>query len=752
MSLGQRTFIVYLLILVFGVGLSGFIYTRGANISKQTASLVDNQLPRIALIGDLRTAVVEHERLLYEYYATEGEALPADINSTYGRLAETTATLQRAFPLLVPELNTANIQFIQVQSLSQKLGEVLQHKPVNWNLARDILIEITSRNRKIVPLLDSLIEKIHADGKQVADNINSDIQFTNIFVVGISLLILVIAGFVGWYVNLYIQEDAVRLRLSMFPERNPRPVLSFDWHGKLTYANPAARLMVENMPDNIRAVEDLLSGGYLQQFSALKKTRDYYHQWQAKIGNYYFDYVVSILRDQRVFQLHINDITSQHELEQRLRFQAFHDATTEFPNRRQFELDLEMALAKFPVPKTAVIFSSIDRFDLVTLSSSHHVGDQLAKAVVTQLNEIANLFRSESQCINVYHFGSADFGVLISGIKNNKDVWYAWKQLKASLDRPITIESKEFYVRLSAGVSVTPSHGVSKSVLIKNTDTALAKAKGQSGNNMLMYSEGMSVHEQHWLKIESDLRHAINLKQLEVYYQPKVTSNNRTLLGAEALLRWRNSHGEYIAPEEFIPVAEQSGLMIPIGDWVIRSACMQASLWCNSSARAENNPSIAINLSAKQFQHYKFIETVEAIFKETNVNPENIEFEITESSIMQDIDHSIELMDKLKNMGCTLSIDDFGTGYSSLSYLKQFPVDKLKIDRSFVRNVIDNDNDQAIVKTIIGLAHNLHLSVVAEGVETEAQFELLSEWGCEEIQGFVISKAIPANEFTKKFL
>lgn len=753
MSLRQRTFIIYLLIVVFGVGLSGFIVTRGSTISKNTANLVNEQLPRIALVGDLRTVMVEHERLLYEYYATtQRDTLLPAINLTYNELAASAEALQQAFSETVPALNAARGQFSQVQLLSQRLDQTLHSASVDWDLARALLVDITAINRSVTPLLDELIKKIHNDGNFVADTINQDIKFTNIFVVSFSILVLIVAGFIGWAVSQYVQESAMRLRLSMFPERNPRPVLSFNWHGKLTYANPAAKLMLEDMPDNIQKIEDLLSDNYLQQFNALKKTRDRYHQWQADVGGRCFDYVVSLLRDQRVFQLHISDITSQKELEQRLRFQAFHDPFTEFPNRRQFELDLELALANFPIPKTAIIFSSIDRFDLITSSSGYHVGDLLIKAVAEKLNDIAGLFRSKSQFIHVYHFGSAAFGVLISGMEHDNDVWYAWKQLKNALERPLLIESKEFYVGLSAGVSVTPSHGTDRAVLIKNADAALTRAKAQGGNNMLMYSDGMALREQHWMKIELELRQAINLKQLEVYYQPKISSNNSTLLGAEALLRWRNNSGEYISPEIFIPVAEQSGLIIPIGNWVIRSACMQASVWQHSNMDGKNKPIIAINLSAKQFQYHKFIETVSAIFKETDVNPECIEFEITESSIMQNIEASISLMGKLKNMGCGLSIDDFGTGYSSLNYLKKFPVDKLKIDQSFVKNVISSENDRAIVKTIIGLARNLNLRVVAEGVETEEQFQLLSAWGCEEVQGFYFSEAIPANDFTKKYL
>jgi EAL domain-containing protein (putative c-di-GMP-specific phosphodiesterase class I) len=317
------------------------------------------------------------------------------------------------------------------------------------------------------------------------------------------------------------------------------------------------------------------------------------------------------------------------------------------------------------------------------------------------------------------------------------------------MSQAIIINDSEFHLSLTIGISHYPSHGQDADALLANADAALTRAKLQ-GDGILCYSLDIQQKEQAWIEIERDLRQAIEKQQLQLYFQPKIKAQKHKISGVEALIRWQKDDGQMVSPAQFIPVAEQTGLIITIGDWVLEQGIKQAIQW-QKDYSLDDEFTLAINLSAKQFQHPDFIDKLVRLVENHSLKTSTIELEITESLLINDINKSIEIMHQLKVMGFKLSIDDFGTGYSSLSYLKQFPIDKLKIDRAFVMDLEVNQDDKVLAKSIIDLAHNLNLSVVAEGVENQTQLAIIEQLGAEEIQGFYFSKPLKPEDLEQKY-
>jgi EAL domain-containing protein (putative c-di-GMP-specific phosphodiesterase class I) len=314
----------------------------------------------------------------------------------------------------------------------------------------------------------------------------------------------------------------------------------------------------------------------------------------------------------------------------------------------------------------------------------------------------------------------------------------------AALREPFSIEGHDIEVALSAGISMFPAHGATFDVLLRRAETAMRAARSISRGTFRFYCEEMSRSEEERLALEADLRHAIRDGQLELHYQPKVDIASGRVRSAEALLRWRHPQRGFVPPNVFIPIAEEGGLILSIGEWVLRQACSQMRAWLDSGLPPLR---VSVNLSAKQFRHGDLTAVVCSALEDAQLQPGYLELELTESSIMHDAEASAATLQLLSTMGVHISIDDFGTGYSSLSYLWRLPLDKLKIDRSFVRELLSNPDDVAIVKAIISLAHSLRLGVVAEGVETLEQLEHLRELGCDQYQGFYCSPAVPPDAF-----
>jgi diguanylate cyclase (GGDEF)-like protein/PAS domain S-box-containing protein len=434
------------------------------------------------------------------------------------------------------------------------------------------------------------------------------------------------------------------------------------------------------------------------------------------------------------------DLSQNRQTQEKLNHLAYHDALTDLPNQVLFKdrLKQAIALSRRNDQMQAVLLLNLDRFKTINDSLGYTAGDRLLQSVAQRLSSCVR----ESD--TVARFGGDEFAVLLTQIPRAQDAANVASAIKNALDQAFLFEDQEIFVSSSIGISLYPHDGRDTAALLKNAGAALDRAKNLGGNVYQFYTAGGTTRALKQLVLESNLRPGLERSEFVVYYQPQVDIRGFHLVGMEALVRWQHPSLGLLYPNEFIPLAEESGLIIALGDFVMRTACAQNMAWQDAGLMPLR---LSVNFSARQFQQQSFIADVGHILKETNLDPRWLELELTESSIMKDPEAAIEKLHELKLMGIKVAVDDFGTGYSSLNYLKRFPIDTLKIDRSFVSDVCKDPHDTAIVRAIINLGHALDLTVVAEGVETKEQLQYLSALECDVLQGFLFSKALPAATF-----
>lgn len=436
------------------------------------------------------------------------------------------------------------------------------------------------------------------------------------------------------------------------------------------------------------------------------------------------------------------DITDRKKAEETAEHLAYHDALTGLPNRKLFLDRLQQVLfrAKRKKRKFAILYLDLDRFRWINDSYGHEKGDLLLKRIAEILN------RCLGEEVTISRPGGDEFIILLPEVTHEDGVTHAINRLLSELKKPIEWEGTELYVTVSIGAVVYPTDGEDAESLMKNVDQALFTAK-QTRNTYHFFSQSQQSKSLDLLQMESDLHKAIKRNELMVYYQPQVHLMTGEILGLEALLRWKHPKKGYISPARFIPLAEQTGLIEEIGKWVMKSACEQLKMWLDNGFPPMK---VSVNLSLRQFQQPDLVDMVAGILHETGVDPAHLQLEITES-MTADVEYASQLLKQLKELGVRISMDDFGTGFSSLHYLRSFPLDQLKIDHSFVRAITSDPKDAAIVKTIIEMAHNLGLSVIAEGVETEEQLHFLKEKGSDGIQGYLFSPPLAPEVFEMTF-
>jgi len=422
-----------------------------------------------------------------------------------------------------------------------------------------------------------------------------------------------------------------------------------------------------------------------------------------------------------------------------LRHMATHDALTGLPNRTLLEdrLQQAMAQAQRTSQSFAVLVCDLDRFKLVNDSMGHHAGDQFLQEVARRLDGV----RREGDTLA--RQGGDEFVFVMSPPSAEADAEALTRRALSALGVPLHIAGMDIYVAASFGLAVYPRDGARVEALLANADAAMYSAK-QRGNCMQRFSAALGGTAHRRLQLENDLHTAMKEGQFELHYQPKVETESGAIRSAEALLRWKHPERGYIPPVEFIPIAEETGQIGAIGTWVLQEACRQVRRWIDAGYAPLR---VGVNISAAQFHEAGLVETVRAALEEVRLDPQWLEIELTESCVMSNPEESIRLLEELSRMGIVVSVDDFGTGYSSMSYLRRFPIDMLKIDRTFVAEMDTREEDTNIVQAIVSLAHGLRLKVVAEGVETRAQLETLRNLGCDQYQGFHFSPALPADQF-----
>jgi diguanylate cyclase (GGDEF)-like protein len=434
-----------------------------------------------------------------------------------------------------------------------------------------------------------------------------------------------------------------------------------------------------------------------------------------------------------------NDISERMHYEEQLAHQAKHDALTDLPNRSLLEDRLRQVLnhAHRQKWKMAVVFVDLDHFKFINDSLGHELGDRL---LVTVANRLKDCLREVD---TVARQGGDEFVLILSDIQDDQAITQTLQRIIAAVAEPVSLGNRNLVVTCSVGVSIYPEDGQDSQTLLKSADIAMYRAKEQGRNCFQFYTAELNARVTERLTLESALRRALEQGEFLLHFQPQVDLRSGRITGVEALCRWLHPEIGMIAPSRFIPLAEDTGLIVQLGEWVLTAACVQVKVWLDAGLPI---PSVAVNISAVQFRQGNIVQTVKRVLESTGLAPQYLELEITESLAMHQAEQVITIMAELKVLGVQISLDDFGTGYSSLSYLKRFPLDKLKIDQSFISDVATDLGDAAIVRSVILLAHSLGLVVIAEGVETAEQLAYLCGQQCDQIQGYLFSRPIPADD------
>ncbi len=547
-------------------------------------------------------------------------------------------------------------------------------------------------------------------------------------------------------------------KLSLAVKQSPATVVITDLLGAIEYVNPKFTRITGYTLDEVRGLNPrILQSGNMpaEVYRSLWETISQGEEWHGELenkrkdGSLFWELAsISPVRDQAGNITHFigvkEDITERKRYEERLQYMATHDELTGLVNRTllQDRLAQSMSCAHLSGRHVAILLLDIDRFKMINDSLGHDFGDKLLRAVAQRLLQVV---RSGDL---VARLGGDEFVVLLSEVEEASTAGLVAGKLLQKLAWPFTIDNREIIVTASMGICLSSPENADGITLIRNADIAMYRAKS-AGNNFAFYSPEMNSQILETMELESALRLALEREEFCLHYQPKVDLASARITGFEALIRWNHPQRGMVSPVDFIPLAEETGLIVPIGSWVLLEACRQAKAW---QAQGLPHLTVAVNLSARQFRKGDLAQSVSAILEQTGLDAQLLDLEITESMVMDDSDGAEQTMHNLKQLGVKLSLDDFGTGYSSLNCLRRFPVDTLKIDRSFINDVASDQSCASVATSIIAIAHNLKLDTVAEGVETREQLAFLAGCGCDAYQGFVFSKPLPAEQFADLFI
>ncbi|PIE32623.1 diguanylate cyclase [candidate division KSB3 bacterium] len=535
-------------------------------------------------------------------------------------------------------------------------------------------------------------------------------------------------------------------------ESAPDPVVVYDMEGKVSYLNAAfSRVFgwtleesknreidfvpTDQLADSRELFLKIAQGEMLNGIETSRLTKDGRWVDVSISGAGFFDKQGGLQGS----VITIQDITSRKKSEEEIRFIAYHDTLTGLPNRKAFYMQLEGELKESPHyvqhdrrgkgTRCALLFLDLNKFKNVNDTLGHDIGDELLKIVTDRL--CSSVRKSDL----VFRLSGDEFTILLNDLSNDRDIVKVVEKIQEVIAEPYHVKNHELYVTVSIGISMYPDDGEDVETLVKNADMAMYAAKEES-EGYRFFTEAMNQKALERMRLESSLRTALQNRQFVVYYQPLVKGDSQ-IAGVEALLRWHHPEFGVVSPAKFIPLAEETGSIISIGKWVLFTACRQVKKWIDMGY---SRFYVSVNLSARQFKEPDLVETIEHVLDDVGLPPECLKLEVTESGIMEDPEQAVVKMTLLRKRGIYFSIDDFGTGYSSLSYLKRFPIDILKIDRSFVMDAPTNEGDREIIKTIISMARNLNLNTVAEGVETQEQQDFLTSQGCHMMQGYYFGR------------
>ena len=730
-------------VFTLGVVFSVLILVYSTDVQNVSNRLVHDDLPLLRQIAALKVEIAHQEAVLYEYYGTgERERFEREFESSRQKSLNLIREIERGYGWVEP-LPSVHASYGQLAAIGRDLQRTLAVAPEAWGELHITLSGASEVVQDIQAELDALAVLIEgraaASGRLTEKTVRQMANAAILF----AMAIVLIAVFVGYYVSAYLRESAERRRLAVFAERNPNPVMRLKLSGEIIYANAAANELARRMgADSVRV---LLPVDLSERLTALRTADDErYDVWQYQREARALECGIHYLPDLASFHAYVADATERRLNEEKLVFHAYHHPLTGLPNRRMFQEVIEQTLAEpeHSGLQAAVFLLGMDRFKVVVDTLGHAVGDQLLQAVAARLSTLIHGYREMCGNCTLHHFEGDLFAVLGPALTSDKAPALIAEKLLNGLAEPLYVAGREFSLSFSIGIAVFPVDGKDALTLLKNADSAMHGVKRHGGHGFRMYKPEMNAFAEELLQLESYLRHAIERDELRLHYQPQVNVHTGEVTALEALLRWEHPQRGLLEPKDFIALAEESGMIVPIGEWVLRSACRQNRAWRD---HGRIRTAVAVNISARQFHQQDLPQLVGTVLADTGLPADALELEITESVAMHDVERTVAMLQELKNMGVRLAIDDFGTGFSSLAYLKRFPIDKLKVDQSFVHHMTTDGNDAAIARAIVTLGHAMKLTVCAEGVETPEQLSRLRQYDCDEAQGLLYSPPVPAH-------
>lgn len=730
--------LIYGVIITLGIVLSSFVYLSTQNVEDNTLALVEQEIPIFEQLQRLDTLFIEEELYLNEYYASQNRNLyQENFKQTSVQTEQVLESLysQNVKPEQIRELKAIHSKIVEMAvEFDQNMEFGDRNETAMWDLARRHLEMFAMYRLEVKPIIGKIVAETNRRVENSYLQTKTSLTQTSQIVLAYSFLILIFAIFIGRHVKNYIFVSVKNKRLALFPQRNPNPILSLDQDNHVTFANPATRKLLKEL--NLEMVDfcsTLLNHVKQHQVDIAKQDLTS-HKFEFPLSGKILDCELHWLKDLETWDLHLVDITKRKEAEAQILYQAFHRLDTGLYNRNKFVQTLD----ELTQTDNHVAIGSMEVRAYSRLVS--RLGLDMANTVMIELAELLDQLFEDALAQHDYQFfqtSDKQFSLIINTEFCTEQINKLVRTVESA------VENKTFcnglHIELDFGFGCYPDHAQSSTDIIRCVNIALDHAIAIEHSSLVVFNNELGDAISKELELAEALREAIEQEKLQLHYQPQLNIQQDQIIGVETLVRWP-VEGGFISPAEFIPVAEKTGMIIPLGEWIATQACLQAK---QLVAEGFSDIVVAINISPQQFQHPSFYEMILGILSHTQVAPENIELEITEGVIMYNENDTIDLLKKLRDLGLKLSIDDFGTGYSSLSYLKQFPIDKLKIDQSFIKSIDQNDADKAIVSTVVDLGNNLGLTLIAEGVEEASHLSILKDMGCQEIQGYYFSKPLP---------
>lgn len=700
-------------------------------VQKSNTTLAQSQLPLFEKTQQLRSVLALQNLSFHNYY----------LNNNDDTFYQTFNQHRRDAILLIKQIaldfgensNTIllNTNLDKIDTLANEMQSVMA-SPTDWDGARDVLSKLEPITGSISEAIGTLITDIEKDVLSQAQKSLSHIEQSLFWTMLLNGGLLFVLGLLLWLDTKRNKAQKEIVHFAGFPERNPRPVLALSQSGEINYANPASSELVHGL-FNSNNLNALLPEDIATKLSKCRTEGDYL-AGEYCLKQYYYDYVLHYLPDLKEFRLYLSDITARKLAEKDLNRLAYFDELTNLNNKASLQRDL-LNKSKNSNALFLIDFVSMSQ---VTMRLGHSATHDAIKACAKRLSDVCTPFKAK-----LYHLAEERFALCFKD--NDAEFEDLMNELAKSFSQTVSINGLDFHIHLAVGATKFDD-SASFDDLMRQANIALRSAYPKGG--MVVYTTQIEERTQHRIEIESGLRNAIDKQQFTLYFQPQLNLKTNRVSGVEALLRWVDNDGNWISPAEFIPVAEESDLIIDIGQWVLR----QAISTCANLVKQQliRKPfSMAINIAPVQLLTPGFCETVLALLTEYHVDADLIELEVTESAALYDIDLAISVMNKLKNSGLKLAMDDFGTGYSSFSYITQLPLSKLKIDQSFIRNMLTEPKLCNVTETMIAMAGPLSLSVIAEGVESHEHVKRLKDWGCDEVQGYHIAKPMPVESLNQ---